>query len=177
MAHSYSHLYGLPTTGLRFFTVYGPWGRPDMSPMIFANNIMRGQPIKIYNDGKHKRDFTYIEDIVDGVINVIDNPACKDTQWSALSPTQDSSNAPWRIYNIGNNTPVSLMDYIECIENAIGKKSKKEYLPIQSGDVEETYADISMLKKDFNFQPKVSIEEGVRKFIEWYMKYYSNVCI
>ena len=172
MAHSYSHLFKLPTTGLRFFTVYGPWGRPDMSPILFADAISSGKAIKVFNFGKHKRDFTYIDDIVKGILLVLDNPPRGNSDWSGLTPDPSSSKAPWKIYNIGNSKPVELLYYIECIEKALGKSAKKELLPIQPGDVEHTFADVEALKRDFNYNPSTSIEAGVSKFIEWYRTYY-----
>jgi UDP-glucuronate 4-epimerase len=173
MAHTYSHLYGLPSTGLRFFTVYGPWGRPDMAPIKFARLITEGKPIDVYNYGKHRRDFTYIDDIVNGTIKALDTVASANEEWSGLNPDPASSRAPWRIYNIGNNEPVQLLKFIEVLERNLGKASEKNLLPMQSGDVEATYADISALQKDIGYQPAISIEEGVRRFIEWFKTYYS----
>ena len=172
MAHSYSHLYKLPTTGLRFFTVYGPWGRPDMSPVLFARAISDGKPIKVFNYGKHRRDFTYIDDIVEGVIHTLDRVALSNHEWSGLNPNPASSKAPWCIYNIGNSQPVELLYYIECIEKSLGKTTEKEMLPLQPGDVEHTYADVEALKCDIGYQPNTSIEEGVDKFIKWFKFYY-----
>ena len=174
MAHSYSHLYKIPTTGLRFFTVYGPWGRPDMSPILFANAISEGKPIKLFNYGKHSRDFTYIDDIVDGVVKSLDCVAKSDKKWSPMDPEPSSSRAPWRIYNIGNSTPVDLTQYINCIEKHMGKSSKKELLPLQPGDVEKTYADVSKLKESSCYIPNTPLDTGVRKFIDWYKTYYSK---
>ena len=171
MAHSYSQLYDLPTTGLRFFTVYGPWGRPDMSPFLFARAISDGKPLKVFNYGKHRRDFTYIDDIVEGVIRVLDRPAQSNQKWSGLDPEPSSSKAPWRIYNIGNSQPVELLYYIECIENALGKTTEKEMLPLQPGDVEHTYADVTALMRDTGYRPNTAIEEGVDKFIRWFVEY------
>ncbi len=172
MAHSYSHLYNLPTTGLRFFTVYGPWGRPDMSPILFARAITNGKPLKVFNYGKHRRDFTYIDDIVEGVVRTLDNVAKPNPDWSGLAPNPDSSKAPWRIYNIGNNQPVELLYYIECLEKSLDKTTEKEMLPLQPGDVEHTFADVEALMRDTGYQPNTPIEEGVDKFIAWFKEYY-----
>jgi UDP-glucuronate 4-epimerase len=171
MAHSYSHLYRLPTTGLRFFTVYGPWGRPDMSPMLFAEAILSGQPIKVFNHGKHRRDFTYIDDIVDGVIGCLDKIPAGNPDWSGLKPDPASSRAPWKIYNIGNSEPVELLRYIELMEQAFGKTTEKQLLPLQPGDVEATYANIDELKRDTGYQPDTSIEQGLQKFAHWYLDF------
>lgn len=173
MAHSYSNLYNLPTTGLRFFTVYGPWGRPDMSPILFAQAIMEGKPIKVFNFGKHRRDFTYIDDIVEGVVRTLDRIAKPNLAWSGVLPDPSSSKAPWRIYNIGNSQPIELLYYIECIEKSIGKTTEKEMLPLQSGDVEHTYADVEALIRDTGYKPNTPIEVGVEKFIDWFKNYYS----
>ena len=162
MAHVYSHLHGIPTTGLRFFSVYGPWGRPDMSPFIFADAILNDRIIRLFNEGRHKRDFTYIDDVVDGVVRVLDQPAVPDSD----------SEAPYRIYNIGNNEPVDLLDYVHLFEKAIGKKAKIEMAPLQPGDVETTFADIENIKADFGFHPKTSLKEGIEKFVTWYKDYY-----
>ena len=172
MAHSYSHLYNLPTTGLRFFTVYGPWDRPDMALQKFTKSILSGKKIQVFNYGKHRRDFTYIDDIVKGVIHVLDEPAKANESWNSSLPDPATSNAPWRIYNIGNNSPIELMDYIQAIENALKIKANKELLPLQPGDVIDTYADITDLVKDFKYKPLVKIDQGVAKFIEWYKEYY-----
>ena len=172
MAHSYSQLYSLPTTGLRFFTVYGPWGRPDMSPILFADAINQGKPLKVFNYGKHRRDFTYIDDIVEGVVRTLDRIALPDPVWSGLKPNPSSSKAPWRVYNIGNSQPVELLYYIECLEQAFGKTTEKTLLPLQPGDVEHTYADVSALMRDTGYEPNTPIEEGVAKFAEWYRGYY-----
>lgn len=172
MAHSYSQLYNLPTTGLRFFTVYGPWGRPDMSPILFAKAITEDKPLKVFNYGKHRRDFTYIDDIVQGVVRTLDNVAQSNPEWSGLNPDPATSKAPWRIYNIGNSQPVELLYYIECIEKALGKTTEKELLPLQPGDVEHTYADVTALMRDTGYQPNTQIEEGVEKFIAWFKSYY-----
>ena len=172
MAHSYSHLYNLPTTGLRFFTVYGPWDRPDMALQKFTKSILSGKKIQVFNYGKHRRDFTYIDDIVKGVIHVLDEPAKANESWNSSLPDPATSNAPWRIYNIGNNLPIELMDYIEAIENALKIKANKELLPLQPGDVLDTFADVTDLVKDFKYKPSVKIDQGVAKFIEWYKEYY-----
>jgi UDP-glucuronate 4-epimerase len=172
MAHSYSQLYSLPTTGLRFFTVYGPWGRPDMSPILFAKAITEDKPLKVFNYGKHRRDFTYIDDIVQGVVRTLDNVAQPNPEWSGLDPDPATSKAPWRIYNIGNSQPVELLYYIECIEKALGKTTEKELLPLQPGDVEHTYADVAALMRDTGYQPNTPIEEGVEQFIAWFKSYY-----
>ena len=172
MAHSYSQLYNLPTTGLRFFTVYGPWGRPDMSPILFAKAITEDKPLKVFNYGKHRRDFTYIDDIVQGVVRSLDNVAQPNPEWSGLDPDPATSKAPWRIYNIGNSQPVELLYYIECIEKSLGKTTEKELLPLQPGDVEHTYADVTALMRDTGYQPNTPIEEGVEKFIAWFKSYY-----
>jgi UDP-glucuronate 4-epimerase len=171
MAHTYSHLYRLPTTGLRFFTVYGPWGRPDMALFLFTKAILAGEPIKVFNYGKHQRDFTYIDDIVEGIIKTLDNSAQVNTNWSGLTPDPATSNAPWRIYNIGNQNPVELLTYIETLENALGKKAIKEFLPLQLGDVMDTYADAGALEIDVNYKPDTPIEQGINKFVEWYLAY------
>ncbi len=172
MAHTYSHLYKIPTTGLRFFTVYGPWGRPDMSPFLFTRNILSGKPIQVFNYGKHKRDFTYIDDIVEGVIRTLDKIAQPNTQWSSDQPDSASSQAPYRIYNIGHNHPVELMDFIGLLEKFLGKKAQCELLPMQPGDVVNTYADIDALVTDVGYRPSTSIEVGVEKFVAWYRNYY-----
>jgi UDP-glucuronate 4-epimerase len=174
MAHTYSHLYNLPTTGLRFFTVYGPWGRPDMSPILFAKNIMQGKPIDVFNYGNHRRDFTYIDDIVTGVTKVLDKPAQGNLDWSSDNPDPGTSAAPYRVYNIGNNTPVHLLHFIEALENAIGKKAIKNLLPMQPGDVPDTYADVSDLIAEFDYKPKTPITVGVNAFVEWYKKMYKD---
>lgn len=172
MAHSYSQLYNLPTTGLRFFTVYGHWGRPDMSPILFAKAITEGKPLKVFNYGKHRRDFTFIDDIVQGVVRTLDNVAKPNPEWSGLNPDPATSKAPWRIYNIGNSQPVELLYYIECIEKSLGKTTEKEWLPPQPGDVEHTYADVTALMRDTGYKPNTPIEEGVEKFIVWFQEYY-----
>ena len=172
MAHAYSNLYLLPTTGLRFFTVYGPWDRPDMAIQKFAKAIVNNKPIQIFNYGKHSRDFTYIDDIVNGILKVIGKPAESNLNWSGKSPDPATSKAPWKIYNIGNNKPVDLMYLIKLLEDSFGKESIKEFLPMQPGDVEATWANIDSLSKNFGYEPKVSIEEGINKFSEWFKRYY-----
>jgi UDP-glucuronate 4-epimerase len=172
MAHSYSHLYGLPTTGLRFFTVYGPWGRPDMSPFLFTRAILDGKPLKVFNHGKHRRDFTYIDDIVEGVVHCLDRVAGGNAEWSGQQPDPSSSKAPWRVYNIGNSEPVELLTYIELIEKSLGKTTTKELLPLQPGDVEHTYADVADLVRDTGYKPKISVEEGIERFVTWYRAFY-----
>jgi UDP-glucuronate 4-epimerase len=172
MAHTYSHLYGLATTGLRFFTVYGPWGRPDMSLFKFTQNILEGKPIDVFNYGNHRRDFTYIDDIVEGVMRVIDNPAQKNNHWDGNCPDPGTSLAPYRIYNIGNNNPVSLLNFIETLEKCLGKEAKKTLLPMQQGDVPDTYADVSDFISDFDYKPDTILEIGVRNFVEWYKNFY-----
>ena len=171
MAHTYSHLYQLPTTGLRFFTVYGPWDRPDMALQKFARAMMSGNKIQVYNYGKHRRDFTYIDDIVEGVIRVLDRPAPPNPDWDSNNPDTATSKAPYRVYNIGNNNPVELMDYIEALENSLGVKADKELLPLQPGDVPDTYADVDDLVKEFGYKPSMSVVEGVERFAEWYKGY------
>ncbi len=172
LAHSYSHLFGLPTTGLRFFTVYGPWGRPDMAMFIFAKAIMAGEPIKVFNHGEMERDFTYVDDIVEGVYRLADLTATSDPSWSGDDPKPGSSNAPWRIYNIGNNNPVSLLHLIEVLEQCLGKTAIKDFLPIQPGDVPSTYADIEALGQAVDFRPATPIELGVARFIDWFRDFY-----
>jgi UDP-glucuronate 4-epimerase len=172
MAHTYAHLYRLPVTGLRFFTVYGPWGRPDMSMFLFTDKIIKGEPIDVFNQGHHSRDFTYIDDIVQGVIRANDNVAMSNPDWSGDHPDPGTSAAPYRLYNIGNHTPVPLMDYIACIEKAVGKTAKKNFLPLQPGDVPATYADLTELKADIGFEPKTPIEDGVKRFVAWYRGHY-----
>ena len=172
MAHTYSHLYNVPTTGLRFFTVYGPWGRPDMALYLFTKAIIEERPIDVFNFGEMQRDFTYIDDIVEGIIRVNDNPPKGDPEWSGENPDPASSKAPYKIYNIGNNNPVKLMDFIEAIEKKLGKKAKKNMLPIQPGDVPSTYADVSDLIENLGYKPNTSIEEGISNFIEWYLDFF-----
>lgn len=174
MAHTYSHLYGLPVTGLRFFTVYGPWGRPDMSPSLFAGAILAGRPIDVFNDGQMQRDFTYIDDIVEGVVRVLDQVPTANPKFDALTPDPASSHAPYRLYNIGNHQPVELLTFIETLERAIGKKALKNLLPMQAGDVVATYADIEDLQGDVGFAPSTPLTDGVGKFITWYREYYGK---
>lgn len=175
MAHTYSHLYNLPTTGLRFFTVYGPWGRPDMALFKFTKAILEGRPIDVFNYGKHRRDFTYVDDIVEGIIRVLDKPASPDSDWNSQDPNSGTSKAPWRLYNIGRNCPVELMDYISALEKALGKKAKLNMLPLQPGDVPDTFANVDDLVKNFNYKPKTSVEEGVANFVDWYIKYKKTI--
>ncbi len=172
MAHAYAHLYALPVTGLRFFTVYGPWGRPDMSPFVFTGRIFKGQPIDVFNHGDHQRDFTYIDDVVEGVVRTLDLVPRPDPKWSGDKPDPASSSAPYRLYNIGNHTPVGLMDYIAVIEKAVGKKAKLNLLPKQPGDVDVTLADVSELKAATGFEPKTPLADGMAKFVVWYRDYY-----
>ena len=172
MAHTYSHLYKLPTTGLRFFTVYGPWGRPDMSLFMFTRNILDGKPIDVFNYGNHRRDFTYIDDIVEGVIRVIDKPAQANACWASDNPDPGTSLAPYRVYNIGNNNPVNLLAFIETLEKCLGKKAIKNLLPLQPGDVPDTYADVSDLENDLGYKPGTLLETGISNFVEWYKNYY-----
>ncbi|MDR7306055.1 NAD-dependent epimerase [Rhodoferax saidenbachensis] len=172
MAHAYSHLYGLPTTGLRFFTVYGPWGRPDMALFKFTKAILAGEKISVFNHGKHRRDFTYVDDIVEGIMRVLDRPAFSNLAWSGAQPDPGSSSAPWRIYNIGNNNPIELLHYIEELEKALGKKAEMELLPLQPGDVPDTSADVTDLVEQFHYKPVTSIEHGITKFVDWYREYF-----
>lgn len=172
MAHTYSHLYQLPTTGLRFFTVYGPWGRPDMSLFLFTRNILAGKPIQVFNHGLHKRDFTYIDDIVSGVVRTLDHVAQPNPAWDAVQPDAATSRAPYRLYNIGNNKPVDLIRYIDVIEQCVGKKAQKEMLPLQPGDVPDTYADVDDLVEAVQYRPSTPIEKGVANFVAWYRDYY-----
>lgn len=172
MAHTYSHLYNLPTTGLRFFTVYGPWGRPDMALFKFTKAMLEGKPFQVFNYGKHRRDFTYIDDIVEGVIRVLDRPAPPNPYWDSARPDLGSSKSPWRVYNIGNNSPVELMDYIGAIENALGRKAETEMLPLQPGDVPDTYADVDDLVEQFDYKPATPVEQGVANFVAWYREYF-----
>lgn len=174
MAHTYSHLFNIPTTGLRFFTVYGPWGRPDMALFLFADAMGKNEPIKVFNHGKMKRDFTYVADIVEGIIRVSDKPASPNTAWEGDQPDPGSSKAPYKVYNIGNSNPVELMDYIKALEKALGKEAQKEMLPLQAGDVPATFADVSDLKRDTGYQPQTPVEEGVAKFVEWYKAFYKK---
>lgn len=173
MAHSYSHLFGLPTTGLRFFTVYGPWGRPDMAPHLFTSRILSGEPIKVFNNGNHSRDFTYIDDIVEGVIRASDQPASSNPDWDSDHPDPATSKAPFRLYNIGNSDAVKLGEFIAAIEAATGKEALKEMLPLQPGDVPDTFADSSALEQSVGYKPATSVEEGVNRFVKWYREYYA----
>jgi UDP-glucuronate 4-epimerase len=173
MAHSYSHLFGLPTTGLRFFTVYGPWGRPDMSPFLFTKAIFEGTPIKVFNNGNHSRDFTYVDDIVAGILRASDSPAIPNPKWDSRAPDPSSSSAPYRLYNIGNADPVNLGDYIKAIENAVGKKAVLEMLPLQAGDVPDTFADVSALQQATGYRPTTPIGDGVKAFVDWYRGYHN----
>ena len=172
MAHCYAHLYRLPCTGLRFFTVYGPWGRPDMALFIFTKAILEGRPIEVFNQGNMRRDFTYIDDIVEGIIRTLDHPAAPDSSWSSDQPDPGTSSAPSRIYNIGNHQPIDLLHFIEVLEKALGKQAKKTLLPLQPGDVPATYADITDLARDVGFAPTISIEEGIPRFVKWYREFY-----
>ena len=172
MAHTYSHLFGLPTTGLRFFTVYGPWGRPDMALFLFTKKILAGEPIDVFNHGKHTRDFTYIDDIVEGVIRTLDRVPGPDPGYDPLQPSPATSSAPYRVYNIGNNSPVELLRYIEVLEDCLGRKAEKRLLPMQPGDVPDTYADVSALTRDTGYQPTTSVDVGVKNFAEWYRGFY-----
>lgn len=172
MAHTYSHLFKLPTTGLRFFTVYGPWGRPDMALFLFTKAILEGKQIDVYNNGNMQRDFTYIEDIVEGVVRVIDQPAAANSDWDAAAPDPGSSPAPYRVYNIGNSLPVKLLDFIEAIENAVGRKAQKNLMAMQPGDVPATWADVDDLARDFDYRPSTPIQQGVKNFVAWYRDFY-----
>lgn len=172
MAHTYSHLFGLPTTGLRFFTVYGPWGRPDMALFKFTRAILTGQPVQLFNGGHHRRDFTFISDIVDGVIGTLDQVAAPDAAFDPIHPNPGSARAPWRVYNIGSNRPIDLIRYLELIEDACGQKAQIESLPMQAGDVEATHADVSALQRAIGYAPRVTVEEGIPQFVAWYRDYY-----
>ncbi|NKB31898.1 MAG: NAD-dependent epimerase/dehydratase family protein [Pseudomonadales bacterium] len=172
LAHTYSHLFELPTTGLRFFTVYGPWGRPDMSLFKFTKAILEDRPIEVFNHGKHQRDFTFIDDIVEGVIRILDKVATANPDWDSGNPEPATSSAPFRLYNIGSNNPIELMRYIELLESCIGKTAEKEFLPMQAGDVPATYADVDALIEDIGYKPSTPIEEGVKKFVDWYRDFY-----
>jgi UDP-glucuronate 4-epimerase len=172
MAHTYSHLYNLPTTGLRFFTVYGPWGRPDMALFLFTRSILAGEPINVFNYGKHKRDFTYIDDIVEGVVRTLDATAQPNLNWDGRCPDPGTSSAPWRIYNIGNNNPVDLEDYIAAIEEALGMKAEKNLLPLQPGDVPDTFANVDALIEDIGYKPSTNVRDGIKCFVDWYKDYY-----
>lgn len=172
MAHTYSYLFGLPTTGLRFFTVYGPWGRPDMALFLFTDAILKGEPIKVFNNGNMRRDFTYVGDIVEGVKRVICNTAKPNEQWTGVNPDPGTSKAPYKIYNIGHNSPVELMAYIGAIEKNLGMEGKKDYLPLQAGDVPATYADVQDLINDLDYKPSTTIDTGIKRFTDWYLEYY-----
>ena len=174
MAHTYSHLYQIPTTGLRFFTVYGPWGRPDMALFKFTKSMLADEPIDVYNYGKHRRDFTYIDDIVEGVVRVLDKPATANSDWDSDNPDPATSSAPWRVYNIGNNKPVELMDYIHALENALGRKAKINLLPLQPGDVPDTWADADDLAEQFGYRPDTKIEDGISLFVDWHSNYFGS---
>jgi len=174
MAHTYSYLYGLPTTGLRFFTVYGPWGRPDMALFLFTKNILAGKPIDVFNHGHHRRDFTYVDDIVSGIVGALDNVATPSAEWSGDAPDPATSRAPYRLYNIGNNRPVELLRYIELLEQYLGRKAEKNLLPLQVGDVPDTWADIEDLARDVGYAPTTPVEEGVKRFVDWYLGHYGK---
>jgi UDP-glucuronate 4-epimerase len=173
MAHTYSHLYNLPTTGLRFFTVYGPWGRPDMALFLFTKAILKGEPIEVYNNGEMKRDFTYIDDIINGVLSLLDSPPISIDYWNGQVTDPSSSKAPFKLYNIGNNIPVNLMDFIGEIEKKLGKKAEINFMPLQPGDVVASHANVENLVEDFGYRPATTVVDGVRKFIEWYKEYYN----
>ena len=174
MAHSYSSLYGLPTTGLRFFTVYGPWGRPDMALFLFTKRILAGEPIDLFNEGNHQRDFTYVDDIARGVVAALDHPAKPDPSWDSSAPSPQSSDVPYRIYNIGNQNPVTLGRYIEVLERCLGRKARRNLLPNQPGDILDTWADVDALARDVGYRPQTPLEEGVKQFVEWYLGYYES---
>ena len=174
MAHAYSHLFKLPTTGLRFFTVYGPWGRPDMALFKFTKSILNEKSIDVFNNGNHTRDFTYIDDIVEGLIKTLDYPPKSNSNWNSFKPDPATSKAPWRIYNIGNNKPVKLMDYIDALEKALGKKAKLNFLPLQPGDVPDTFASVKNLNDEFDYKPSTSVVDGVYNFVKWYKDYYQD---
>tara|TARA_Y100001933_G_scaffold78446_1_gene79681 strand:+ start:332 stop:1354 length:1023 start_codon:yes stop_codon:yes gene_type:complete len=174
MAHSYSHLFGLPCTGLRFFTVYGPWGRPDMALFEFTRRILAGEPLDVYHHGRHNRDFTYIDDIVEGVVRVLDRPATPDPEWRSDAPTPASSSAPYRLYNIGSNRPVSVLAFIEALEKALGREAQKNLLPMQPGDVADTWASAEALARDVGYRPATTIEAGVAAFVDWYLDFYGH---
>lgn len=171
-AHTYSYLFHLPTTGLRFFTVYGPWGRPDMALFKFTKNILTNKPINLFNHGKHTRDFTYVDDIVEGVVRVLDHPATPNEKWNSDQPDPATSKAPWKIYNIGNNKPVDLLDYVHALETNLGKKANIHFLPLQPGDVPDTCADVKNLNEKFDYKPNTSIDDGIKNFVKWYKNYY-----
>jgi len=173
MAHTYSHLYNLPTTGLRFFTVYGPYDRPDMALQKFTRSILAGEPITVFNYGKHRRDFTYIDDIVEGIVRVLDRPAPANPDWDSNHPDPSTSSAPYRIYNIGNNNPVELMDYIDALEVSLGITTKKELLPLQPGDIQDTYADVDDLVAEFDYKPSMDVKQGIANFVKWYREFHN----
>ena len=173
MAHSYSHLYQIPTTGLRFFTVYGPWGRPDMAYFKFADAIIKGTPIDVYNNGEMQRDFTYVDDIVEGIIRVLDRPSTPNPSWNSNDPDPATSSAPYRLYNIGNSSPVKLMHFIEALENAVGKKAVVNLLPMQAGDVLSTDADMTDLEQEFQYHPQTDIQSGIDRFVSWFRDFYN----
>jgi UDP-glucuronate 4-epimerase len=172
MAHAYSHLFGIPATGLRYFTVYGPWGRPDMAPFIFSRAILEGRPIEVFNQGRMRRDFTYVDDIVEGTLRVLDRAAAADPAFDPKTPDPGASSAPWRVYNIGNHEPVELLHFIELLEDALGRKAVRKMMPMQPGDVADTFADVDALERDTGFRPKIPLAEGVRRFVAWYRDYY-----
>lgn len=174
MAHTYSHLYGLPTTGLRFFTVYGPWMRPDMALFKFTKAILAGESIQVFNHGKHRRDFTYIDDLVEGVVRILDKPATSNFAWQGGEPDPGTSQSPWRVYNIGNSQPVELLDYIAALERALGKTAEKQLLPMQPGDVHDTYADVTDLIEQFHYQPTTTVADGIKQFVAWYQDYFKG---
>lgn len=173
MAHAYGHLYNLPTTALRFFTVYGPWGGPDMALFKFTKAMLAGEPIEVFNFGNHRRDFTYVHDIVEGVIRLLDCPAQANQEWNSDVPDQGTSNAPWRVYNIGNNAPINFIDYIGALESALDTKAQMKMLPLQAGDVPDTYADVKDLVEQFDYKPSTSVEYGIAQFVAWYRSYYN----
>jgi UDP-glucuronate 4-epimerase len=172
MAHTYSHLFGLPTTGLRFFTVYGPWGRPDMALFKFTKAILAGDSIEVFNYGRHRRDFTYIDDIVEGLVRILDRPATSNRDWKGDCPDPGTSAAPWRVYNIGNSAPVQLTNYIAALEDALGRKARMEMIPLQPGDVPDTYADVDDLVAEFGYKPMTTVDQGIGRFVSWYRDYY-----
>jgi UDP-glucuronate 4-epimerase len=172
MAHAYAHLFGIPMTGLRFFTVYGPWGRPDMAYWLFTDAIIRGQPIQLFNNGNMRRDFTYVDDVVEAIVRLIKRPATADPDWSGETPNPSSSSAPWHIYNIGNSEPIALMDFVRVIEEAVGRPAVTEFLPMQAGDVLETSADCTDLEKAVGFKPKTPIATGIQRFVHWFRSFH-----
>jgi UDP-glucuronate 4-epimerase len=174
MAHSYAHLYGIPCTGLRFFTVYGPWGRPDMALFLFTRAILEGRPIDVFNEGRMQRDFTYVDDVAEGVVRVLAKPPAPDPAWSGDRPDPGTSRAPYRLYNVGNDRPVELLRYIEVLEQCLGRPATKNFLPLQPGDVPVTRADVEDLARDFGYRPRTTVEEGIARFVEWYRQYYGG---